>query len=447
MADACTPRSSEESDSNESVGLSSSDEFSKSSSASDSSEDDSRSGLGEPAAPSRKRVCYQSAEGAKGRVRLVGSKQANTLSGQEMEDLAAWVTSEEEASAVEREIRSKLLDSPRISFSEGSKKFAEHLLCDDERANFNLLMVGFCRRFSSLAEDCYRNVDKKDMKARFSCSWMKVMSNFQIGKQSQERIILERLIKNGPTSSAEDVHRVISVVHELVYTTAHDHIRIKKEEGSSAREHSVLGEESDHTLFRYCGASLQRMIKFRKKSLLVESSKAKGKMKRPKPSSSRRASIEEELKIIECLILKDKSSISEHLKNLDEGNLTFPKHELLPWLRSVDTEVRQFATDSNLKKFPTKFIKMCQNIVKLNERLEMDFRLIVSSLLNSESTVNTELVNSIHHVLVSKLANTRINEYLNAKVERDLKTKNKVVDADNNLRTTLKSYALQTKRK
>ena len=189
------------------------------------------------------------------------------------------------------------------------------------------------------------------------------------------------------------------------------------------------------------------MIKFRKKSLLVESSKAKGKMKRPKPSSSRRASIEEELKIVECLILKDKSSISEHLKNLDEGNLTFPKHELLPWLRSVDTEVRQFATDSNLKKFPTKFIKMCQNIVKLNERIEMDFRLIVSSLLNSESTVNTELVNSIHHVLVSKLANTRINEYLNAKVERDLKTKNKVVDADNNLRTTLKSYALQTKRK
>ena len=92
MADACSPSSSEGSDSNESVGLSSSDEFSKSSSASDSSEDDSRSGLGKPAAPSRKRVCYQSAEGAKGRVRLVGSKQANTLSGQEMEDLAAWVT-------------------------------------------------------------------------------------------------------------------------------------------------------------------------------------------------------------------------------------------------------------------------------------------------------------------------------------------------------------------
>ena len=63
----------------------------------------------------------------------------------------------------------------------------------------------------------------------------------------------------------------------------------------------------------------------------------------------------------------------------------------------------------------------------------MDFRRIVSSLLNEESTVNTEHVNSIHHVLVSKLANTRIKKYLNAKVEKDLKTQNKVIDAENNL--------------
>ena len=68
-------------------------------------------------------------------MRLVGLKQANTLSGQEMEDLAAWVTSEEEASAVEREIRSKLLDSPRISFSEGSKKMKRPKPSSSRRAS------------------------------------------------------------------------------------------------------------------------------------------------------------------------------------------------------------------------------------------------------------------------------------------------------------------------
>ena len=63
----------------------------------------------------------------------------------------------------------------------------------------------------------------------------------------------------------------------------------------------------------------------------------------------------------------------------------------------------------------------------------MDFRRVVSSLLNEENTVNTEHGNSMHHVLVYKLANTRIKEYLKAKVERDLNTQNKVIDAENNL--------------
>ena len=73
------------------------------------------------------------------------------------------------------------------------------------------------------------------------------------------------------------------------------------------------------------------------------------------------------------LILKDKSDISNSLKNLDEGNLTFPRAELIPFLRSVDREVDEYATDSNLKKYLSKFLKMCQNVVLLNnENLEAD---------------------------------------------------------------------------
>ena len=41
----------------------------------------------------------------------------------------------------------------------------------------------------------------------------------------------------------------------------------------------------------------------------ISFSEGSKKMKRPKPSSSRRASIEEELKIVDCLILKEKFSI------------------------------------------------------------------------------------------------------------------------------------------
>ena len=57
------------------------------------------------------------------------------------------------------------------------------------------------------------------------------------------------------------------------------------------------------------------------------------------------------------------------------------------------------------------------------------------------------LLNGLFDGLVSKLANTRINEFLNAKIERDLKKQGKVVDADEMLRPQLKAYTLATKRK
>ena len=68
MADACSSSSSKyEDESNESFGLSSSDEFSSSSSG--SSEDHSRTGRGKPATISRKGAWNKSSEGAKGGVR------------------------------------------------------------------------------------------------------------------------------------------------------------------------------------------------------------------------------------------------------------------------------------------------------------------------------------------------------------------------------------------
>ena len=64
-----------------------------------------------------------------------------------------------------------------------------------------------------------------------------------------------------------------------------------------------------------------------------------------------------------------------------------------------------------------------------NERLEIDFRLIVVSIVEVEAASDEEIVNGLFRALVSKLANTRINEFLNARMERELKDQGKVVDA------------------
>ena len=203
---------------------------------------------------------------------------------------------------------------------------------------------------------------------------------------------------------------------------------------------SRLSPESEDTLNRYCRAALHRMIKLREETL--QQKKGRGKV-----SVNRRAAMVLELELLKELTMKDKSLISPSLQNLDEGNLVFPRTELISFLRQVDDNVREFTSDSNLKKYPTKFLKMCQSSVQNNEELEVEFRLLVASLVSSEAASNSNVVSGIFKALVFKLVNTRINKFMNAKTERDLKSDGKVVDADEMLRPKLKAYTLSTKRK
>ena len=59
---------------------------------------------------------------------------------------------------------------------------------------------------------------------------MKVLCNFQSGKVTQERMILERFLHSSKKLSfrPEEIPRFLSVIHELVYTIIHEHILLKK---------------------------------------------------------------------------------------------------------------------------------------------------------------------------------------------------------------------------
>ena len=245
----------------------------------------------------------------------------------------------------------------------------------------------------------------------------------------------------GQQFDSEVVHAVISVVHELIYTCIHAHIQGSKTAHTTLdTQASRLCPEADETLYRYCGAALHRMMKLRKETL--EQKKGRGKVSR-----ERKEIMQLELALLQDLTMKDKSILSQSMQNLDEGNLVFPKTELIPFLRRVDENVREFTCDANLKRYPTKFIDMCQSSVLNNEELEVDFKLVIASISLTEGASDAQVVGGLFKALVSKLANTRINEFMNAKVERDLKKDGKVVDADEILRPKLKSYTLSAKRK
>lgn len=363
------------------------------------------------------------------------------LTRDEMEQLSSWVFSVSQAKIVERELREQLLISPRIRAFEERLKIASHFTSSEQEGNFSLLNIGFCRTFATLANECYKNNVPKERKAAFAVVWMKVLCNFQNNKTTQERMILQRLVQSSSQSfPPEEIHCVLSTIHELIYKIIHDHIRKRKSDSTAEDNEVQLNQESDDTLYRYCGAAMHRMIKLRRETLAA-------KKNRVQLASKRRPLMVKELQLLEGLVMKDKSGLSQSLQNLDEGNLTFPREELLPFLRSVDGEVREFTNDKNLSKYQSNFLRMCQNCVTNNQSLENDFSLLVGSLLNIECVNEETVVCGIFKEIVSKMANTRINEFMNAKSERDLKKQGKVVDADEMLRPQLKSYAVVSKRK
>ena len=87
---------------------------------------------------------------------------------------------------MEQHIRSSLLNDPRVESQSDRKQFAKHLLCAAEGSNFELLVTGFCRRFSTLAQESFASNLQSYRKASFSVAWMKLLTNFQPGKITQE---------------------------------------------------------------------------------------------------------------------------------------------------------------------------------------------------------------------------------------------------------------------
>ena len=100
--------------------------------------------------------------------------------------------SDVEAKNVDSELRKWLPKSPRMKAFKERWKIALHFTSEEQLENFNLLNVGFCRKFATPAHQCYENNVPKDRKASLSVAWMKVLWDFQNGKAT--RMIIERFL-------------------------------------------------------------------------------------------------------------------------------------------------------------------------------------------------------------------------------------------------------------
>lgn len=78
-----------------------------------------------------------------------------------------------------------------------------------ERFTKHLLTVVFCRKFSTLLSEC---LDKHNRKAVFSVAWMKMLTNFQAGKATQERSVIERFLEGQSEGQQQFSFEVVHAV-------------------------------------------------------------------------------------------------------------------------------------------------------------------------------------------------------------------------------------------
>ena len=92
-----------------------------------------------------------------------------------MEELSARILSAEQANNVEKQMRLTLMKDSRMTCQSDRKPFAEHLLPVPQKQQFQLLVAGFCSKFSTLAKACFGSSLKNYRKAVFSVAWMKFL--------------------------------------------------------------------------------------------------------------------------------------------------------------------------------------------------------------------------------------------------------------------------------
>ena len=172
-------------------------------------------------------------------------KVEDKLNAEEMEELTSWIFSLE-AVDLAMQLRSTTLSDLCINCE--LERFAKKLLSVAQKQRFQLLLSGFCRKFSTLAQESFKSNNPTYRKAAFSVVWMKFLSTFHPGKSTQERMIVARILKNSNEEfSVAVVHGVLSVIHERVYSVIHDHLRLRKgemETTATREEGSHLKEES-----------------------------------------------------------------------------------------------------------------------------------------------------------------------------------------------------------
>ena len=155
--------------------------------------------------------------------------------------------------------------------------------------------------------------------------------------------------------------------------------------------------------YRFGGATLARMLHTRYKAMKLELTKHK-------------ENISEEMHVLQALNTKDKEKIPKYLKYRDKGFMYFPCEEVMPFLQEVDAAVKTVCNEEGFRKYGKSLVQQTFKFVHSGTKLKEKFSTVVVNCLESAECFKPSTLENIkfYKDLVSKLTNTRIQEFLDS---------------------------------
>ena len=120
-----------------------------------------------------------------------------------------------------------------------------------------------------------------------------------------------------------------------------------------------------------------------------------------------------EIHILQRLVATDKSQAPEYLKYRDEGHMYLPCEELLPFLKEVDVAIKSIANKEGFEKHGKKLVEVTVSSIS-KDRLRGYFQNALAHCFSNPEELPSSAVSRVFETLVSKLCNTRIQEFIDS---------------------------------
>lgn len=346
------------------------------------------------------------------------------------------------------EITTFCLDTTRSKLTEHAK--VKEFSLAFEPSDIYFIVTFLKNTFASLYESC---AQKKDKYISFQFQWHQQCSILLVKESSdlaqlnlhpddnatvtQVRIRQQWVSFYQARKTEHEVAKIFMLVFlSEVYNKLLKHSQsvLQMPSDATAAHSATVHLDPVDVYYRFGGATLASMLHNRYKAMKQELTTQKEKTS-------------EEIHILQALNTKDKEKVPNYLKYRDKGFMYFPREEVMPFLQEVDAAVKTICNEEGFRKYGKSLVQETVKFVHSGTKLKENFSTVVTNCLESTECFKPSTLENIFRDFVSKLTNTRIQEFLDSFKATTAIKKGTASVCGQNLRDTLLFHHVNLKSK